>query len=265
MDEFSSNSALIYKKIEEGTKVFLSYEHIWMDDRRMCIDTFKAKNPTIAEYDEQLSYYTNLQKEVEKIPTSKDIDSTHLNYKPVSDSILSGYNQWLYEYGKAMSDSLNQSITDTNTNLTQTAVDMKRELKERSDLEFVLKLINNIRDESVEVEREIKGIEEHKRTLKLYQLTQPENVADVESFAKKWEEITIEPKKLDLSFNATKDKFKQLTIKEVGTFTEEVEAFAKESEDDGSGDPKTPMENGLTLILKFKEKHKALCQGSYSS
>ena len=91
------------------------------------------------------------------------------------DSIKSECGQWINAYGTALSEILSQEITDMDAMLTKIVTDMKREMKERSDLEFVLQTIKDARDNSVNVERTMKSIMQIMYTLKLYKLPLQEN------------------------------------------------------------------------------------------
>lgn len=91
-------------------------------------------------------------------------------------------------------------------------------------------------------------------------MPQPEGVQElVNSFPKQWDFIQLASDQLDISLNTTKEKFRQYTIKEVHTFIEEVNVFQDKFDKDGPGNPKTPMDQGLSMVLQYKHELKELC------
>ena len=247
------------KSIDEAAQVFMKYQPIWMDDRRQIVENFKNKNPTIAEFDHFLANYKNLSLEVSTIASSKDIGFTTINFQPVIDYIKSECGQWINAYGAALSDILTQEITEMDTKLTKISTDMKREMKERSDLEFVLQTIKNARDDSVNVERSRKSIKQRMYTLKCYDLATPEGSDKlVASFHQRWKDIMAESDKLDVSLTTTKEKFTELTKEEVTAFIQVVKKFDEKFQAEGPGTPETKMDQGLELVLKFKQELREL-------
>ena len=182
----------------------MKYQPIWMDDRRQIVENFKNKNPTIAEFDHFLAYYNNLSIESSTIPSSKEIGFATIDFQPVIDYIRSECGQWINAYGSALADILSGEITEMDTKLTKIATDMKREMKERSDLEFVLQTIKNARDGSVNVERSRKTIKQRMYTLKSYKLATPEGSDQlVSSFHQRWKDIITEADKLNVSLTTS--------------------------------------------------------------
>jgi len=251
----------VCKSIEDRAQTFLHYSNIWMDDRKGIVENFKQRIPSIAEFDSKFSTYRSLSLEVSKLSKQYIISFSKVDFQPVIDSIQSECGQWMSSYGSALSEILNEQVQNMHSNLTRILGDMKREMKERADLEFVLQTINYVRDSSVSMEREIQEIEERSRTLSIYSLPHPEG-SDVliVDFQKRWFDIVDQAKILDQSLMTTKDKFTQYTKDEVASFITEVNSFNEKFIRDGPGNPNTPMDQGLALVLKYKQDHKELCQ-----
>ncbi|OHS98802.1 Dynein heavy chain family protein [Tritrichomonas foetus] len=249
------------KAIEEKAGIFEQYQHIWMDDRKQIVDMFKQRNPTIAEFDSRMTNYRSLTNEITTLPATVEIDFVTVDFKPVIDSIKAECGQWLSSYGVALAEILADQVKNMDTELTQYTNDMKRELKERSDLEFVLQVINKARDNSVTMERQMDEIEERSRTLTIFKLPQPEGTGElIKAFRQRWATIMDDSAKLDVSLQETKEKFKQYTLKEVDQFTIEVGNFSDKFEKEGPGNPETPMDQGLQLVLQYKQEHSDLCK-----
>jgi dynein heavy chain len=204
--------------------------------------------------------YRSLIVEIERIPAIVPVGYATVIFKPVIDTAKHHCTQWLSSYGIALADILADQTKRMDDDLNRFSSDMKRELQERADLEFVLQVINTIRDTSVQMERQMDEIEERSRTLKVFDLPQPEGVpALIATFRQRWAAILEESAKLDISLQGTKEKFKQLTLTEVDSFVDEVVKFAERFEREGPGNPETPMDQGLQLVLKYKQEHKELC------
>ncbi|KAH0806962.1 dynein heavy chain 10, axonemal-like [Histomonas meleagridis] len=76
----------------------------------------------------------------------------------------------------------------------------------------------------------------------------------------RWNNIMDESSKLDISLQHTKEQFKEYTINEVQEFKKEVQQFLEKFEKEGPGNPNTPMEKGLDLVLKYRKELKEYCQ-----
>jgi dynein heavy chain len=168
--------------------------------------------------------------------------------------------QWLSSYGIALAEILADQAKKMDDDLSPFSSDIKRELQERADMESALHIISTIRDTSVQMERQIDEIEERLRTLKIFDLPQPEGVsALIATFRQRWAAILEESSKLDTSLHATKEKFKQVTLTEAASFVDEVVTFAEKFEKEAPGNPETPIDEGLELVLRYKQEHKNLC------
>lgn len=194
-------------------------------------------------------------------PTEKPlIILATVNYTPIVDSITSECTTWVSSYGTAMSEILNEQVQEMNNMLTKTLADIQKEVKERQDLEFVLSTIQTAHDNHANVERSRKDIKELARTLKCYKLPLPEGSEEIISkFKERWKEILDKSKARDEELVEIKRKFTLLTKDESAEFVKIVSEFEQRFVNNGPGSESTKMDEGLELVVAFKQELKQLC------
>jgi dynein heavy chain len=71
-----------------------------MKKKVVTLDKFAQKKPSIVNYDEKLSFYSRLVRDVEAQPSLKDIDFVRINFSPLQAAIHSEATSWIASIGK---------------------------------------------------------------------------------------------------------------------------------------------------------------------
>lgn len=234
---------------------YRKYRRLWKLDKSNMVEKFAQKKPTCIAYDEKLQFYSNLVTEVGNQVMTKDLDFARLNIDPLATTIQANARAWVKELGKSLNDSAREDLNDLKGEIEGLTEDLKRPPDTLEDLKFVLRVIADIRDKSLEVELRYVDLQERYRTLLMYDIEVPESELELSTnITQAWDDLFMESRRVDASLVSVKKKFTEITQDQVADFSKDISKFKESFRNEGPSSIGTDLDAGVDLLKKFKEE-----------
>merc|ERR1711871_1507795 len=125
-------------------------------------------NPSCVQFDQQLIKYSKIAQEAESTPHEKDIEFVRISVTSLLKDIEEHANDWVVAIAKLLNNSVKQHLIDLDELMGEFSVNMDRSTDTLEDLKFILNVITEIHDRSMDIELQYTDIEERYRTLRMY-------------------------------------------------------------------------------------------------
>lgn len=204
------------------------YSALWKLDKSGSVNKFAARNPTAAQYDTKLTFYTQLSEEVAQHKRSKRVSFVELHLPPLVDTVRDGALAWVSSLGNALS-----SYTVQNTQLLLDRIEnwsagLKAEPTDLEALKRILRTMGEIRDETLSVQLEIDDLTERLRVLKKYDAVEIALSTEelISSLPATWERLLGDSEEVDDTLVSVKNKFSRITTVDVEKFVADLDDLA---------------------------------------
>ncbi|CAH3028713.1 unnamed protein product, partial [Porites evermanni] len=231
------------------------YRLLWKLDKSNMVEKFAQKKPTCIAYDEKLQFYSNLVIEVGNQIMIKDVDFVRLNLDPLATTIQANARAWVKELAKFLNESAREDLNALRGEIEGLTEDLKRPPDTLEDLKFVLRVIADIRDKSLEVELRYVDLQERYRTLLMYDIEVPEGELELSTnVTQAWDDLFLESRRVDASLVSVKKKFTEITQDQVADFSTDISKFKESFINEGPNSIGTDLDAGVELLKRFKEE-----------
>ncbi|XP_077995609.1 dynein axonemal heavy chain 10-like isoform X2 [Glandiceps talaboti] len=258
VDLVINNSSNIQKTLSTMTKYlnkWKRYRPLWKLDKTIMLDKFAQKKPSCVSYDEKLQFYSNLAIEVGNQAMIKDQECIRLHLSPLAKTVQDHAKKWVESLGQLLNDSAKEELYGLKGELEQLSEDLKKSPDTLEDLKFVLRVIADIKDMSLNVEMRFVDILERYRTLAMYDIEVTEEEKTLcDTIRQIWEDLFLESKHVDASLIVVKKKFTEITQDQITGFGSELSSFQDRFKMEGPGACGGDLDKGLELLALYQKE-----------
>lgn len=229
----------VIKEMFDAIAAYLSrwkrYSALWKLDKSGSVTKFAAKNPSCAQYDNKLHFYTRLSDEVMQHKPTRRIVFVELYLPPLMETVGNGALSWVESLGGALADNTQQRTEDLHERMDEWSQRLKAEPSDLDALKSILRTMAEIRDQSLVVQLEMDDLLERLRTLEKYDAVKVEEATQqrVLALPDAWQRLVADAEEVDDALVAVKFKFSRITNSQVKTFVGDTEALADEFHQQG--------------------------------
>ncbi|XP_070572584.1 dynein axonemal heavy chain 10-like isoform X2 [Ptychodera flava] len=251
----SSNIQKTLSTLTKYLNKWKRYRPLWKLDKTIMLDKFAQKKPSCVSYDEKLQFYSNLAVEVGNQPMIKDQECIRLELSPLAKTVQDHAKKWVESLGQLLNESAKEELFGLRGELEQLTQDLKKTPDTLEDLKFVLRVIADIKDMSLNVEMRFVDIQERYRTLAMYtiEVTEEENTL-CQNIRQIWEDLFLESKHVDASLIVVKKKFTEITQDQIKDFGSELSTFQEKFKMEGPGAVGADLDKGLELLASYQKE-----------
>ena len=216
---------------------YRTFEYLWVNDIRESFDQFlllaeeEGQEPTLEQFDAEITKYKALQEEVSNLPNAKTVGWLRVDAKPIKQALGSWVSQWSYRYTEHLLNRVTNNVAELNDFMAETAVTQEIEVPD-GDVDTLLKVMGCIRDVRTRTEETDGMFEPLRNTV---QLLKKWNIDVSEETLKGLEEAPMTWSNLKKQTFAVKEVLTPLqnaeaekVKKQVDEFNKEVESFREE-------------------------------------
>ncbi|XP_025092040.1 dynein heavy chain 10, axonemal-like isoform X1 [Pomacea canaliculata] len=231
------------------------YRHLWKANKEEIASKWGQHDSSYVMYDERIQKFLNVADEVEKLPTTKDINCIHLRLQQFSCAILKHVNDWIKTLGNNMRNQARENMKSLYTLLREKSDDLERVTVDLEDLTFVLSAISDIKAMSYDVEVRYVDIIERFRVLRQYGLeVTDEEFQEANNFPRVWEELLLKAKTTDGNLIPSKRKFIKITQQMVTEFRAKIVEFYQRFVLEGPGVVGDDLDIGLQMMTAYQQE-----------
>ncbi|KAJ3349859.1 Dynein heavy chain 10, axonemal [Entophlyctis luteolus] len=229
------------------------YRPLWKVDKVVTLEKFAIKKPSVVMYDDKITFYSKLAKDVDGQPNVRDVDFMRIVSNPLKAAIHNEAAAWVFAIGKHLNALAFEGLSYLQNKIAKFEEDLQRTPETLDDLTYVLNIIADIRSSSEEVEFKYLDVIEAYRTLCNNNMDcDPVEVSSANQLPETWENMLLKASDVDDSLIPVKAKFTETTQNQVKDFKSELKIFKDEFTMNGPGVIDDDMDRGLVLL---KEAH----------
>ncbi|KAJ3336288.1 Dynein heavy chain 10, axonemal, partial [Gonapodya sp. JEL0774] len=235
------------------------YRPLWKVDKVVTLEKFSQKNPSVVAYDEKLTFYSKLAKDVENQQTTVDIEFMRVVSTPLQQAIHQEAQSWILSIGKHLNASAKEGLNAIYARIKKYQEDLQIVPATLSDLTTILNVMSDMRQSSEDIEMQYADVIEAYRTLTMYGIpvdNEELNLSKV--LASKWDEMLVASRAVDEGLVVVKKKFTEETTTQVKDFRSELKRFRDEFMSVGPGVETQDLERGLEHLKEAKKALSAL-------
>ncbi|GBG28853.1 Dynein heavy chain 5, axonemal [Hondaea fermentalgiana] len=207
---------------------FTVYDWLWKDDMEFMYKRFIDRNPSIDEFEAELSRFVSIESQIRQIPGVHNIGALSLNTNNLKLQLQSEASQWKVQY----SDKVHQQASEAMENLLEyirlTHQRVGREVNSLESLRFVMSVLKEVRERESTIEQEITPI------LDMYDMLDhylPPGVVGKEEMDKKgiirssWRKLGDFAEEVTDQLAGIQGRFKAQLTRDVKVFSREIVSF----------------------------------------
>ncbi|KAI8916282.1 dynein heavy chain and region D6 of dynein motor-domain-containing protein [Gorgonomyces haynaldii] len=243
----------VFADLQKWVDSWRKYKPLWKVDKVTTLEKFAQKKPSPINYDEKLSFYTKMAREVEAMSQTKDVGFVRVISTSLQHSIQEEAMGWVQSIGKHLNAVAKENLESLQSRFRNYDKDLATNPQTLDDLTFVLNVISNIMNASEEVESQYRDVVESYRTLCMYKLqVEEQELTLAESLPKEWDDMMMKAKEIDVSLMSVKAKFSEQTQEKVKVFKVLLQKYKEEFAIHGPGVVNDDMDHGLVLLNESK-------------
>uniref|UniRef100_A0A3B3TNK4 Dynein axonemal heavy chain 10 n=1 Tax=Poecilia latipinna TaxID=48699 RepID=A0A3B3TNK4_9TELE len=250
----SENIKRLLLSMERYLNTWKYYRALWEKNRTIVNETFAAKNPSCAMYDDKLQFLSKIKRKVTQEPRFKAKYSIYLNLEPLVNTMLELAESWITSLSSFLNKPAKEDLFSLKDELMLLDKKLKKSPETFDDLKSVLSTISDIRAMSLDVEIRILDIQEKYRTLAMHNVkVVGEDEQDlITKISLIWADLFVEAREVDDSLADVKKSFTDITKNKVGEFKEELLIFAESFNRHGPGSVGDNLDKGLVIMAKYE-------------
>ena len=171
---------------------------------------------------------------------------------------LEKFDDWLNLLGNGLKDLSNKELNAIIKETTDYERLLNQDPSNIEALKYLLNIISEIKNKSMEMEFRISDVQEQFRILNMYYQVEEEIQKQADSIGPNWNALIYQAKKKDFEMNDHKKSFAEITKKEVLNLKEVLRQNFEEYKAHGPGSDNITLEEGIQLLNKSKDQNKEL-------
>jgi dynein heavy chain len=255
IDAFTKQLSEVFASTNKYLDEWRKYDRtngLWNPKRKIQIE---KTVPTCANLDSLMKYYQDIKIAAEKESADKTINFLSFDMTLVVLGVVKQAEIWRNDYGDVLLNSSRSMLNNLLDRLNTLEGHIAAETTDLEALKFVLNVITDIINMTLDIELEILDINERYRTITRYSINVPsEELTNAMTIEEKWKKIYVDSRTRDLRLVDTKEKFRVVTANQDVEFRESLQLLRKEFLDAGPGISSVTLDDGVELMGQYKRR-----------
>ncbi|GMI47335.1 hypothetical protein TrCOL_g3071 [Triparma columacea] len=251
----------VFNSMEKYLKVWRTYDtkyNLWNPKRKNLMEKLIEKKNSCVFYDSRLAEYEDFSTSVLPSPSNssfKEIDFLRIDSYSVAIGISEQSKLWKEDYGEALHVTSKKILDSCQEKIDKFLAEMSQDPANLDELKFVLNVIGDISNASMDMELDYLDVTERYKTLERYSIKVPEEeLAAALSLKDRWHKLWVDSKTKDLRLVDVKDKFREVTKDDAVNFQAECDAEMRKFRDSGPGSPNITLDEGLEIMDQYHRR-----------
>ncbi|RUS75416.1 hypothetical protein EGW08_016827 [Elysia chlorotica] len=230
------------------------HRHLWKSDKEDLLNKWLEKHRSAIDFDYRFQHYQRCIREVEQLPSNKDIGCIHLNTEPLAEAAVAHAQEWICLMAKKLGARAGIQVRSVYAEMMDKWSDLDDRTDNLEELKSVLTTIQNIKDSLLTWETKWRAVQEDFRTLTVYNIEVPEEDMQLQrDLPVTYQILLMKAKKRDNKLMSVKEKFKVITARLVESFAKDADAFYEKFLLEGPGSVGDNLTLGENLMSQYEK------------
>lgn len=247
----------IKKSVDDYLQTFSKYEWLWKTDKDEQYEKFASQNPRLEEYENQLSYFGKVQKDIENTSAIHIIGVLSLNTRHLKLNLGKECDDWKFKYSRSLHLQAKQDLEAITEYTRITMGKLTRKVEDLDSLRFIMALLREVREKESCIDMEINPVMDMYQMLERYL---PSGFMDKDEIDNKtvlrsnWRKLVAFALSRNDELSRTQIGFRKDLIDDINAFRYDISQFRADFSSNG------PLVRGLApmdavdRLSRFKEE-----------
>ncbi|KAJ1446978.1 dynein heavy chain and region D6 of dynein motor-domain-containing protein [Pelagophyceae sp. CCMP2097] len=245
------------QQVRDYLVVFKKYDWLWKDDKDARYRKFAATNPSIADYEQELRQFMDVEQELLRVAPVHTIGALALNTSNLKLQLRNESRQWKVQYSTRVHQTAKESMTALLEYVRVTQKKLHVDVHDLDSLRFVMNTLREIRDRESAIEMELAPIFDMYSMLEHYL---PGGLVDKEEMDRKmlmrpsWRKLMDLAEDVADELSAIQGQYKKQLVHDVREFAAETRAFRADFDANGPQVPGIAPQEAVERLRRFKDE-----------
>nr|XP_033786541.1 dynein heavy chain 5, axonemal-like [Geotrypetes seraphini] len=172
---------------------FAKFASIWNQDVEEKVKEFLDTNPVMSEFQHQLSYFSQLETEINDLPGHCLVGAVDFTTQPLKMALVQECRLWQRVFGSTLNKKAAADMDEIYTFIDNLSKRLNRPINDLDDVRGAMDALREIRDTEIKIDMTIGPIEESYTILNKYELLfQDGNAERVDGLAYAWKNLNAQ-------------------------------------------------------------------------
>lgn len=249
----------VKKSVSDYLKTYENYEWLWKSDKDIQYQKFTAKSPILEDYESQLRYFGQIQKDIETAGSIHIIGALSLNAKHLKTQLAKECNGWTFKYSQNLHHQAKLNLEGITEYTRITVGKLARNVEDLDSLRFMMELLQEIREKESCIDMEINPIMDMYQMLEFYLpsgFMDKDEIDKITMLRSNWRKLVSVALSRNDELSRTQIEFRKDLMRDILAFADDINLFRSDFTKNG------PLVHGLSpsdavdRLSRFKEELK---------
>ena len=238
---------------------FTAYDWLWKDSMQAAYEAFKARAPTIEDFENEIRKYVDVEQQISKISPVQNIGALSLETAPLKNSLRSEAAAWKAQYAQNLHAQAVEALEDVLSWMRATNSSLKREVKDLDDVRSTVGILNEVRARESMVDDYLGPVEDMYNLLSAYEVRlDKEEIDAVSDLRYSWRKTLQVSNEMNAMMADLQIGFKRELMRNVKDLVADVAKFRIDFEANGPMVPGVNATDATERLRKYQRLYGTL-------
>eukprot|EP00658_Telonema_sp_P-2_P071950 TRINITY_DN61143_c0_g1_i1.p1 TRINITY_DN61143_c0_g1~~TRINITY_DN61143_c0_g1_i1.p1 ORF type:complete len:552 (-),score=211.72 TRINITY_DN61143_c0_g1_i1:10-1665(-) len=241
------------KEVVDYLGSFEAHSYLWKNDMQREYSNFLKTEPSLEDFDDELSKYVKQEAAILEIPNEKNIGVLALDNAGIKTALSSFASMWKAQYAKNLLGIARKELETIVEYIKSTNLKFSINVEHLDDVRKLMTMLQEIREKESRIDWDFGPVEEKYELLQKYdvkQLSQDE-LFQVSELRTMWGKLKVLTNSVADQLGEKQAGFKNDLVNNVATFKTNVKGFRTDYEKNGPTQPNIKPYDAIDRLNKY--------------
>ncbi|XP_068050765.1 dynein axonemal heavy chain 5-like isoform X2 [Anomalospiza imberbis] len=236
-------------------KTFSEFSDIWNKDPEEKVKEFIDSKPTMAEFQSQIRYFSQLEMQIRELPNHCALQSVEVATESLKIALIQECRSGQRTFGLALNKKSATDVGEIYSFIENVSKRLSRPIHDLDDVREAMEALMEIRENEIKIDMTVGHIEESYSVLHKYNLLfQDENTERGDGLAYAWKNLNTQAQQVEDLLLKVQPDMKTDLLKDVQNFQIDTAEFYKEYDEKGPSEDNIPPHEASDRLYIFQAK-----------
>ncbi|XP_039566951.1 dynein heavy chain 5, axonemal-like [Passer montanus] len=236
-------------------KTFSEFSDIWNKDPEEKVKEFLDTKPTMAEFQSQIRYFSQLEMQIRELPNHCALQSVEVATESLKIALIRECRSGQRTFGLALNKKSATDVGEIYSFIENVSKRLSRPIHDLDDVREAMEALSEIRENETKIDTTVGHIEESYSVLHKYNLLfQDENTERGDGLAYAWKNLNTQARQVEDLLLKVQPVMKTDFLRDVQKFQIATAGFYKEYDEKGPSEDNIPPHEASDRLQIFQAK-----------
>ncbi|XP_040552361.1 dynein axonemal heavy chain 5 isoform X2 [Gallus gallus] len=234
---------------------FSEFSSIWNKDPEEKVKEFIETKPTMAEFQTQIGYFSQLELQIRELPNHFVLESVDIATESLKIALIQECHSRQRTFGLALNERSATDMDEIYSFIENLSKKLSRPIHDLDDVREAMEALKEIRENEVKIDMTVGPIEESYSVLQRYNLLfQDRNLERVDGLAYAWKSLNTQALQVEDLLLKVQPGMKTDLLRGVQRFQTDTAEFCKDYNEKGPSEENVPPHEACERLQLFQAK-----------